>query len=88
MQTIQMTSFFSLTTPAQAESPPYSTGAGSKRLYELYVNSDKTEFVCFNQDNAISFSNDRPLKLISLFIYISSKITSTKSDINIKIGKA
>ena len=42
----------------------------------------------FNQDNAISSLNGKPLKLVDQFIYLGSNISSTKSDVNICIGKA
>ena len=51
------------------------------------MNSDKTEFMCFNQDGAISL-NDKSLKLVDEFIYLSSNISSTESDVNIHINKA
>ena len=42
----------------------------------------------FNQDGIISIRNSKPLKLIDQFIYLSSNISSTKSDINICIVKS
>ena len=54
----------------------------------LYANSDKTEFMCFNQDGTISSLNEKPLKLIDPFTYFGSNISSTESDLNIHIGKA
>ena len=53
----------------------------------LYVNSDKTEFTCFNQDGALSSLNGKPLKLVDKFAYLSSNISSTESDIIMHIGK-
>ena len=40
------------------------------------------------QDDAISTSNDKPQKLVDHFIYFGSNISSTKSDVNIRKGKA
>ena len=49
-----------------------------KRSIGLYMNSDKTEFVCLNQDGAISLLNGKPLKWVKKLIYLSSNITSTE----------
>ena len=82
MQTTQIYTVLLSNTPAQAESllPNLKQVA---RGFGLYANSDKTEFLCFNQDGAISSLNDKPPKLATSF-YISS----TESDINIYISKA
>ena len=45
----------------------------------LYVNLDKTELMCFNQDGAVSTLNGKPLKLVDHFIYLSSNISSTET---------
>ena len=50
----------------------------------LYVNSDKTEFMCFKQDDGNSTPNDKPLRLVSHFTYLSS---NTEIDINICMRK-
>ena len=55
---------------------------------KTYFASTKTDFMCFNQDAAISSLNSKPLKLVDHFIYLSSKISSTENDINKGIGKA
>ena len=47
------------------------------------MNSFKTEFTCFNQDGAISSLNNKPLKLVDQFIYLSSNISSTENYANI-----
>ena len=44
--------------------------------------------MCFNQDGVISTLNVKPLKLVDQFIYLSSNISSTESDVNICMGKA
>ena len=53
----------------------------------LYMDLDKTEFMCFNQDGAISSSNEKPLKSTDQFIYLGSNISSTESDVNIHVSK-
>ena len=54
----------------------------------LCINSDKTEFMCFNQNGVIKSLNNKPLKMVDNFIYLGSNISSTESDVNIRIGKA
>ena len=49
---------------------------------------DKAEFTCSNQDGAISPLNGKHLKLVNLFIYSGSNITSTEIDVNLRIWKA
>ena len=44
--------------------------------------------MCFNQDGAISSLRENLMKLVDQFIYLGSNISSTKSDINVCIGKA
>ena len=58
------------------------------RCIDLYLNSDKTELACFKQDGTISISKSEPLKLVDLFTYLGSNISSTKSDGKIYTGKA
>ena len=65
-------------TPAQADCLPHSLELVSGGI-SLYVNSDKTEFLCFKQNGAISSLNDMSLKSVDHFIYLRSNIASTKS---------
>ena len=51
------------------------------------MNSDKTEFMHFNQDSDIASLNDKTMKLVNQFTYLDSIISSTESDINIRINK-
>ena len=74
----------SANTPAQAKSLPHSPQQAA-RCIGLYVNSDKIEFIRFNQNNVISSLNGKLLKFIDLFMYRGSNISST---LNIRIGKA
>ena len=48
----------------------------------LYVNANKTEYMCFNQRGAISTLKGDPLKLADKFTYLRSSISSTENDIN------
>ena len=49
----------------------------------LYMNSDKTKFIHFEQDGTISSLSSEPLKFVDKFIYLDSNISSTESNINI-----
>ena len=52
----------------------------------LCVNADKTEFMSF-KEGTLSTLSDKPLKLVDLFPYLSSNISSTESDVSIHIVK-
>ena len=54
----------------------------------IYVNADKTEYLCFNQRAYISTVNGRSLKLVDKFTYLESSISSTEKDINTRLAKA
>ena len=51
------------------------------------MNTNKTEFMYFKQDDAIFWLNGKPLKLIDQFKFLGSNISSTQSNVNIHIGK-
>ena len=56
----------------------------------LYINAEKTEFICLNQDaseDMISL-NGHVIKQVEDFKYLGSLIASTEHDINIRLGKA
>ena len=72
---------------AQAETLLHSlkraaTGIG------LCVNADKTEYMYFNQRGNISTLNGSSLKLVDKFTYIGSSVSSTETDINMRLVKA
>ena len=69
----------------QAESLLHRLEKGT-RFIEPHVNSDKTEFMCFKQDRTISTLNNKPLKLIDKFTYLGRIISSTETDVNVRIG--
>ena len=46
----------------------------------LYVNANKTEYVCFKQKGAVSTLSGKPLKLEDQFTYLGSNISSDESD--------
>ena len=61
---------------AQVKSLLYSLVQAAKGI-GLYVNSDKTEFMCFNENGDISSLDDKPLKFVGQFKYHGTNITST-----------
>ena len=54
----------------------------------LHVNTDKMEYVCFNQRGDILILKGGPLKLVDKFTYLGSSVSSTKTDINTRLEKA
>lgn len=53
----------------------------------FYVNAKETNFMYFNKQGSVNFLSGKPLKMVNQFIYLGSKISLTKSDVNIPIGK-
>ena len=54
----------------------------------LYVNTDKTEYMCFNQRGDISTLNSSFLKLLDKFTNVGSSVSSAETDINMRLEKA
>ena len=54
----------------------------------LHVNAHKTEYMCFNQTGNISTLNTSSLKLVDKFTYRGSNVSSTETDINMRLAKA
>ena len=71
--------------PAQAESLLHSLKLAASGI-GLYVNTDKTEFMCFNPRSDISTLNGSSLRLVDKFTYLGSSISSTEKDINTRLG--
>ena len=72
-------------TPTQAETLLHSlewTAAG----IGLHVDTDKTEYMCFNQKGNISTLNGSSLKLVDKFPYQGNSISSTEKDINTQLA--
>ena len=74
----------SANTPPETYSLLHSLEQVSKGI-GLDFNTDKTEFLSFNQDGAISSLNPKSLKFVDQLIYLDSSISSTESDVNICI---
>ena len=43
---------------------------------------------CFNREGVITTLNGGPLKLVHKFTYLSSNISSTEIDVNMRLAKA
>ena len=56
-------------------------------VISLHVNTDKTEYKCFNKRSDISTLNDCSLKLVDIFTYLRSSVSSTEKHINICLEK-
>ena len=54
----------------------------------LHVNVHKSEYMCFNQTGNISTLNSSSLKLVDKFTYIISNVSSTETDIHMRLSKA
>ena len=74
-------------TPAQAESlqrcPEQPSGS-----IGLDVNADKTEYMCLNERDDISTQNGSSLKLVDMFTYLGSSVSSTENDTDTLLVKA
>ena len=84
MQTTQMTK--RLSKIHRAKSQQHSLEQAAKGI-SLFAKLDKTYFICFKQDEVITTLNGKPLSLEDQFTYLGSNISSTESNINIRIKK-
>ena len=73
-------------TPVQSENLLHSLERAAAGI-TLHVNSDKTEYMCFNQRGDISTLNGSSLKLVDKFTYLGSRVSSTEKDINTRLAK-
>ena len=74
-------------TPVQAETLLHSLEWAAGGM-GFHINTDKTEYICFNQRGDISTLKDEPLKLVDKFTYLGSSVLSTEKDINMWLAKA
>ena len=70
-------------TLAQAESLQHSVKQAEGGI-DLFVNTNKTEFMCFKQKEL--FLRGRNLQLINKFTYLGSNISSTESDVHVRLA--
>ena len=73
--------------PGQAESLLHSLEQAAGDI-GLHINANKTVYMCFNREGAISTQNGAPLILVDKFTYLSSRISSTESVVSICLVKA
>ena len=74
-------------TPAQTKSLLHSLEQAASDI-GLHLNTDKAEYMCFNQRGDISSVKCGPLKLVDKFTYLRSSISSTENDISMGLAKA
>ena len=72
--------------PAQAESLLHGLEWEAGGI-GCHVNTDKTEYICFNQRGDISTLKGGPLKLVDEFTYLRSSVSLTGNDINMWLAK-
>ena len=77
--TTRMTAFL-VNTPTQAESLQHSLEQAVGGI-RFYLNADKTEYMCFNQNGDIVTLNDGSLKLVDKFTCQGSNVSSIENDI-------
>ena len=71
----------------QAESLLHSLEQAANEI-GLYVNANKTEVICFKEDKNHLYFKWQALKLVDQFTYLGGNMSSTESDLNIRIAKA
>ena len=74
-------------TPTKAETLPHSLERAAAGI-GLHVNTDKTEYIYFNQRGDISTQNCSSLKLVNKFTYLGSSVSSIENDISTQLAKA
>ena len=75
-----------INTPIQVESLLRSLEQSTGDI-ALHVNADKTEYMYFNQKGDISILNGGSLKFVVKFTYLGRSVSSTESDINMRLAK-
>ena len=76
-----------LNTSAQAEFQLHSLEQ-SAGVIICYVNANETKYMCCKQKGTISILSGLLLKLVDQFTYLGSNISSTESDVSIRLAKA
>ena len=73
--------------PFQAETLQHSLERTAASI-GLHVNAHKTEYRCFNQTGDISTLNNSSLKLVDMFTFQGSSISSNETNIDTRLAKA
>ena len=74
-------------TPNQAETLLHSLERAAAGI-DLHVNTNKTEYMCYNQTSNIATLDGASLKLVDKFTYLGSSVSSTEKDIDKRLTKA
>ena len=74
-------------TPNQAEILLHSLERAAAGI-GLHVNAHKTEYMCYNQTSDIATLDGASLKLVDIFTYLGSSVSSTEKDIDTRLTKA
>ena len=74
-------------TPAQAQTLQHGLERAAAGI-GLYVNADKTEYMCLNQRCNIVTLNGSSLKLVDKFTYLGSSVSLIEKDSNTRLAKA
>ena len=74
-------------TPTQAEYLQQSLEQATGSI-DLDMNTDKTDYNCFNEEVDISTLNGGSLKLVDEFTYLGGSVSSTESDIKMRLANA
>ena len=69
-------------TPGQAESLLHSVEQAAEGIC-FYINANKTKYMYYKWEWAISTLSGRPLKLVDKFIYLGNNISSIESEVDI-----
>ena len=77
--------FTSSPVPAESQMHIMEQAAGD---IGLCINANKTVYMCFKVEGAISTLSGKLLKSVDQFMYLGSNISSTESNVNIHIEKA
>ena len=73
-------------TSAQAETLLHSLEQAAAGI-GFHVKANKKEYMCFNQRGDISTLNGSALKLVDMFTYLGSSVSSIETDINTQFSK-
>ena len=74
-------------TPNQAETLLHTLERAAAGI-GLYVNTHKSEYMCYNKTGDISTLDGTSLKLVDKFTYLGSSVSSTEKDIDTRLTKA
>ena len=53
----------------------------------LYMNENKTEYICFKQKRVVATLSGKPLKLVDQLTYLGPSISSIENYVNIRLAK-